>query len=839
MASVAAAFVGVRPSVVLGQPYGLATRPAIGPFLNDQLPRTGPALASDWTAVVAFTNLTFSFPLGVTPMPGTGQLVVWEREGLVWSFTNHPASATRKLILNLTNQCQGWFECGLLGLAFHPGFATNRYVFVYYNWVPPGTVRGGPDNPPPFLNINNRNRLSRFTLDADGVAIPGSELVLIDQQRHSLVTNGGGLFFNPANGFLYLAFGIDASETIETDQRLDLGLFSGAIRIDVDRRGGSVSHASARQPREGTTANYYIPNDNPFVGVSNVLEEFFVLGLRNPHRMTLDEPTGRIFIGDVGGDLAEEVNVVEPGESGLNFQWSVVEGNNGDLNPPYFGVNRRPKLNYRHSDGVGGCIIGGYVYRGSEFATELGGKYIFGDNLSRFIWMLNEETVPATKTLLTVVPRGPGPIAGNDYTGISSFGVDENGELYICQLSTIGSQLYKLRRQSVVSGPDVPPRLSLTGAFTNLATLAPATGLMAYDVASPLWSDGAFKTRWMAIPSNTRIGFTPTNEWSFPSGSVFVKHFELATNDSRPDLRRRLETRLLVRDTNGYVYGATYKWRSDLSDADLLTNSVTEELRITTASGTRTQSWYYPSRQDCQACHTAPAGGVLGVKTRQSNHDFFYSSSGVSDNQLRTWNHIGLFNVTLNEGAIPSYPHLVAVTNTAASLEERARSYLDANCAHCHRPGGVRALWDGRYDTPLAQQGLINGLLQNTLNIPGARVVVSGDLPRSVLHLRMERLGQNQMPPLARNTIDEPALDTLEAWIRELGTWTLHPESLSAGGFHLWFDAAPGDTFVIEASANLQTWTPLSTNQPVAGRVDYIQPAPLSAQRFYRTRVLR
>ena len=115
----------------------------------------------------------------------------------------------------------------------------------------------------------------------------------------------------------------------------------------------------------------------------------------------------------------------------------------------------------------------------------------------------------------------------------------------------------------------------------------------------------------------------------------------------------------------------------------------------------------------------------------------------------------------------------------------------------------------------------------------------TGDLPRSVLHLRMERLGQNQMPPLARNTIDEPALDTLEAWIRELGTWTLHPESLSAGGFHLWFDAAPGDTFVIEASANLQTWTPLSTNQPVAGRVDYIQPAPLSAQRFYRTRVLR
>ena len=147
------------------------------------------------------------------------------------------------------------------------------------------------------------------------------------------------------------------------------------FRIDVDCRGGDVSHPPPRQPLNGFTANYFIPNDNPFVGQSNVLEEFFCLGLRSPHRMTYDPATGRIFIGDVGESSREEVDVIEPGESGLNFQWNRCEGNLGKMEPPYIGISRGPVLDYPHTDGR--AVIGGYVYRGQEFAARPGRQIHF------------------------------------------------------------------------------------------------------------------------------------------------------------------------------------------------------------------------------------------------------------------------------------------------------------------------------------------------------------------------------------------------------------------------------------------------------------------------------
>ncbi|HEY7313882.1 MAG TPA: PQQ-dependent sugar dehydrogenase [Gemmataceae bacterium] len=311
-----------------------------------------------------------------------------------------------------------------------------------------------------------------------------------------------------------------------------------------------------------------------------------------------------------------------------------------------------------------------------------------------------------------------------------------------------------------------PSLLSRTGLFASLADLRPRRGLIPYTVNVPLWSDGAAKQRWMA-PGRSPIDFAPEGEWTFPAGTVFVKHFDLPIDERDPRVKRRLETRLLVVDGTGNGYGVTYKWRPDNRDADLLRDSQREDIVIKTAGGTRTQTWYYPSPADCLTCHTSAAKFVLGVKTRQLNGSFTYPT-GTTDNQLRTWNYLGLFRPRLEESKIAELRKLVPLTDTKASLADRARSYLDANCANCHRPGNIlRATFDARFDTPLARQGLFDApTVSDTLNLSDPRVIACGDLGRSMTVQRMRRTDKNRMPPLASAIPDRAALDVLERWIK-------------------------------------------------------------------------
>ena len=313
----------------------------------------------------------------------------------------------------------------------------------------------------------------------------------------------------------------------------------------------------------------------------------------------------------------------------------------------------------------------------------------------------------------------------------------------------------------------MPELLSQTGVFTSTKNLTPAAGLIPYEVRAPFWSDGANKLRWIAVPDE-KIDFAPTGEWRFPSGVVFVKTFELPVDDANPAIKRRLETRLLVRDRAGGVYGVVYKWRPDNSDADLLSSSVAERVPIRTASGgTRVQTWYYPGRKDCLECHNSHAGGVLGVKTRQLNGSMAYPS-GVTDNQLRTWNHLGLFSTRINDADLPGYPALAAMNDDTRSLEERARSYFDANCSQCHRPGVTVANFDARYDTPLDKQGLVDGPVLIDERIDRSRVIAPNDIWRSIAYMRVNTVGDIRMPPLARETIDTRGVALLRQWIESL-----------------------------------------------------------------------
>ena len=305
-----------------------------------------------------------------------------------------------------------------------------------------------------------------------------------------------------------------------------------------------------------------------------------------------------------------------------------------------------------------------------------------------------------------------------------------------------------------------PPVLSATGAFSNLGTLTPSTGVIPYVVNSPLWSDGAIKTRWVAVPNDgppytvdEQISFAPVGEWTFPNGTVFIKHFELTVNEASGE-RKRLETRLLVRDAEGAVYGVTYKWRADNSDADLLPGGLEENIAITNRSGVvRVQKWSYPSRSDCLYCHNQPAHYVLGMKTHQLNGDFTYPATGRTDNQLRTFAHLRLLNPMPSEAAIPTYLKSVAVSNTSVPVQYRMRSWIDANCSQCHRPGGFGPGYDARFYTPIESQNLINTYVRFR------------DLAGSQLYQRDNALDATKMPPLAKNLVHEAAMVNLRQWI--------------------------------------------------------------------------
>lgn len=960
----------------LAQDYGLSERPNVGAYFDGTFPTEAPSIPANWTTVVAFPNLSFQGAVGLTSIPGTNKLIVWEREGKIWVFDNNPAVTTKTLVVDLSANTQGWDDSGMLAVAVHPDFANNRQIYLWYNWRGGqaggtgdlGPVIGDFDTRPP-TNTPTRNRLSRFVLDSNFQATQASEYVVIDQKDNTVWHNGGGMFFHPTNGFLYITNGDDQQGGTNA-QRIDLSLFSGVLRIDVDKRGGSISHAPPKRAANEVSPDwprYYVPNDNPFVGQTNVLEEFFAIGLRSPHRMTHDPVTNRIFIGDVGQETREEISVIEPSDPpGLNFQWNRIEGLNGDLTGTYIGVNKRPIIDYLHGTGDNSsCVVGGYVYRGTEF-PELVGKYIFGDNMSGKIWYLDETTTPATKVLLAVLPDGQGFNSGNDYLGLGSFGVDANNELYICQLGTTSGKIYKLQRGGPPPGTPLPATLSATGLFSDLATLTPSPKLIPYSLNEPFWSDGAIKSRWATVPDSTAIGFQPTGEWAFPTGSVLVKHFDLPSSDVDANAMHRLETRVIVKKSDGTVYGATYKWRADQSDADLLDGGLTENIPIATAPvgtftsqdigsptlagsttrdgdvvtivaggddiwgttdkfhfahqqrtgdfdiqvrvesvtqadlytktglmvrdslaanarhvmalvfpsnaarnnnvggyefqyratagggaaaiypplpqprvnypdtwlrmkregdtfiaysssdgfnwteyarvtqdypdtvyfgmavtahvaaqnatttakfhlNSRRQPWYYPSRQDCLRCHNSQAGGVLGPSTRQFNKDQLYSGSGVTDNQIRAWNHVGLFSNAPVEADIPTMQKLSHHSDTSASLMERARSYLDSNCSYCHRPNGVHALWDGRYQTPFDEQGIYYGLVNDNLGKPNGRVIVPQDLSNSILHTRINKVGEHQMPPLGRNMVDTAGVQMIEQFINSLQPETVLP----------------------------------------------------------------
>lgn len=311
-------------------------------------------------------------------------IYVLERDGKFYR-ADYPSGQNKTLLLDLTPKLGTVdLENGALGFDLHPEFGVQgspnaAYVYVYY------TAYGTP---------TQVNHLSRFDLSKPTVeARVASELPLIAQERNNeAFHNGGSVEFGP-DGFLYLAVGEMAN--LKCHQRIDCGFFSGIFRIDVDQKGGSVSRPISHKPLNGTTGNYMIPLDNPFVNMPNAMEEYWAMGLRNPFRISFDPKTGDLWAGDVGSTIWEEVDLIR---KGYNYQFPYIEGNepSGKNKPKQIiGREKGPIYTYRHT-ALLRSAIGGIVYRGSKY-PELQGQYLFSDNYGGYIFSLPAQDKPVDK----------------------------------------------------------------------------------------------------------------------------------------------------------------------------------------------------------------------------------------------------------------------------------------------------------------------------------------------------------------------------------------------------------------------------------------------------------
>ena len=754
---------------------GIPEPVAIGKFLNNNLPNLTPGIegATTYSVVPAYPNLSFTDPLVITSLPSLNRIFVASRQGLIEQFVAQANVTTKQVSLDLQEETAVVHDGGFLGLAFHPNFGTpsNNYLYAFYSakgsdgaWGP--TVCLDPDC---FTCEEDANwygsylRLSRYEVDPQTlVANKDSELQLFNIRQYNGTHRGGALTFG-TDGFLYCTIGDQARYV--TAQDISSNFEGGIIRIDVDEQGGRVSHAPRRKmgvevgfSDESSGNGYFIPNDNPWTSESGELfEEFVYVGNRNPHRMTLDRETGELWIGEVGQNQKEEVSVLRLGGNG---GWPLYEGNTLRNDPTCgnnqlemdLGVYNPPIQDFLRTETR--SIIGGYVYRGSQL-PDLYGSYICGGHALHKIFSLS-PTPNGNYVKTELLSFQPGSLI--------TFGETPEGELLMGRLSS-STPLYTMVGRP--SNPSAPQLLSQTGAFKDLAELEPSDGLIPFDLIEPFWSDGAEKFRWMAIPNDgahdtpqEQIGFSEDGIWTFPVGSVLIKHFELGG--------KRLETRFEVHGEDGIYYYLTYKWNAAGTEAELLNGALDEEVEV---NGT-TQIWHYPSQAECQTCHIASTGSTLGPRTRNLNTPFTYPQSGISANQVLILSQLGIIKEDLTEAQAANFPTLASKSDPTATLEHRARSYLDVNCAYCHQPGtGNRAAFDLRYTTPLSSANLINGALLNAFGNPEARIIRPKDTENSMLFHRLSSLDLASglaMPPLSKNVLDQEGINLVAEWINSL-----------------------------------------------------------------------
>jgi glucose/arabinose dehydrogenase len=376
----------------------------------------------------AFPNLPqFSRPTEMQVAgDGTDRIFVNEQNGKLYFFHNTAAVNARQVFLDLSKAVtQGGSETGLLGLAFHPNFKTNGYFYVNYTASPGGQLT---------------SFISRFQVSpASGdTVMNATEQVLLTLPQPYPNHNGGHLAFGK-DGYLYASFGDggDGGDPQNRAQNLD-SLFGKILRIDVDH--------------EANGLHYVIPVDNPFAASTGThRKEIYAYGLRNTWKFSFDQLTGKLWAGDVGQDLYEEVDTITKGG---NYGWNIMEGfhcyHNSSCDSSGF---IPPVWEYPHTNN-NIAVTGGFVYRGSAIPS-LVGKYVYGDFGTGRVWALSALTSPAVNQM----------IVDASSNSLSSFGEDQNRNIYF--ISYGNGTLYKLTSSEAVNENFATSNISLEANSPN------------------------------------------------------------------------------------------------------------------------------------------------------------------------------------------------------------------------------------------------------------------------------------------------------------------------------------------------------------------------------------
>lgn len=689
------------------------------------------------------TNLNAATAMTIAPdgrvfiADQTGPLRIWKDGRLL-----------AKPALDLSDKVDSYWERGLIGVTLHPDFPRSPYLFVVYVAKSPYT----------------HHVVSRFTIVGDTVD-PASERILIEGDDQSKLGgtvpagHQGGIIRMGPDGKVYFGLG---EQTAGTPSQSLNTLQGKILRINQD----------------GT-----IPEDNPFYNkTTGKYRAIWAYGIRNPFGLGFEPDTGRLFETEVGQSSFEEVNIIVKGG---NYGWPDAEGmstNAAFINP----IHTYPPT-------IGRSIVSGLFYpseagRGSRpadvssdpnsdsssagaspylFPEKWRGRFFFADWADNWIKTLDPKNPTDVNTFARNLNQ---PVALATAPDGSLFALNRgtiwrDGKKFVANSGSLVRIRYVANKTPggiTENAEAIPQTLAKTHLFTSLNPLKPNPEFHEFEINLPPWQPGVTSRRWISIPRGRKIHFEPHGEWGFPDGTIVIQNFE---ESDGPQAGLSFETHVMWFTGPRTVRAAAYRWRGDESGAEL-----GEESAVIPLPGQPMRNWFSPGAEQNVNVDTVVVGFRLPINTRQLNREIKDQRTGKPVNQLLQWFDRGWFDAKFAPGAIGTFPKLVRLEDSYASLEQRVRSYLDVNCSVCHRPGGLsRGQFDARFTTPLADQNIIDGqLIAGNLGIAGAHVITPGAPEKSVMLQRVRRDDSFRMPQISVNDEPQPVIPFMEKWIRSM-----------------------------------------------------------------------